>query len=104
MNATYPHEPRILRVTPFTEGQGKRLAAVTMRYGPVIIRGYLTEGHDGPFLSMPGRKVEQTQTWVEHASLQDKSLEEIFEKLALTQYQAVLQKQAEEPTFEPVLN
>ena len=85
------HTPAIVKVTPFPPNPDKpgkgALASVTMLYGPIVIRARLCQGEHGLFLSMPSRKSEQTNTWWESVSIQDRMLFAQFEKLAVNNYQ-----------------
>ena len=83
------HEPKVLKVTPF-EGDTGAVAAVTLAYGPVVIRARLQRGQHGIFLSMPARKGADDK-WREQASFRDFNLQDRFQKLALDEYQACLQ-------------
>jgi DNA-binding cell septation regulator SpoVG len=85
------HTPAIVRVTPFPQnpdhnGKGA-LASVTMLYGPIVIRARLCQGERGMFLSMPSRKSEQTNTWWESVSIQDRLLFAQFEQMAVHRYE-----------------
>ncbi len=86
-STVYPHSPEVVKLNPFTGGTGA-LAGVTLRYGPVFIRAYVRQTHDGKlFLSMPGRKNEKGDWW-DSAFFADRTLSDQFEALAVSEYQA----------------
>lgn len=92
MTTIYPHEPNILRVIPFTDNtyeNSKALAGVSLGYGPIVIRAKLIQGERGPFLSMPARKNEEKGQWFDNVYFQDRTLYDMFEKLAVAQYNAI---------------
>lgn len=86
--ATYPHTPSVARISPFPEGQGRAVAGATLVYGPVVIRAKLMKKDDGRlFLSMPARKNETNSMWYEMASVQDRTLKDAFERMAIISYE-----------------
>ncbi|MBT9585180.1 hypothetical protein IV102_17685 [bacterium] len=88
MDAHYPHTPMISRVYPFQDnGLGKAVAGLTLTYGPIVIRAKLVKNDQGNlFLSMPSRKNEQNSTWHEMAYIQDATLRDAVEKMAVLSY------------------
>jgi DNA-binding cell septation regulator SpoVG len=88
MDAVYPHTPIISRMSPFPDGgQGKAVAGLTLIYGPIVIRAKLVKNEQGGlFLSMPSRKNEQNSTWYEMASIQDRTLYDAVERMAIVSY------------------
>ncbi len=89
----YPHDPKIVNVSVFSESLGKGVAGVVLTYGPVVIRAKLFQGENGLFLSLPSRKSESNNNWYQHAYFQDKTLLEVFEKMAIKSYEETLEKQ-----------
>lgn len=70
-----------------TEGFLKAL--VTLRIGPMIVRGArIMEKEGRRWLSMPSRKTRQGN-WLHLAFIPDPALQEQVEKVALAKYQAV---------------
>lgn len=91
----YPHDPKIVNVSVFTESLGKGVAGVVLTYGPVVIRAKIYQGEKGLFLSLPSRKSESNNNWYQHAYFQDKTLFDVFEKMAIRSYEEALEKQME---------
>ena len=82
------HQPTIMRVTPFPDNEGAGLAAVTLGYGPVVIRAKLAKNKKGDmFLMMPARKNSE-EKWFDQAYITDTGLVKEFENLAIQQYRS----------------
>lgn len=90
----YPHEPRISKITLFQEDpqntkDNPMVAAVSLAYGPIVIRAKLGLGQQGPFLAMPCRRSEKdngTVEWWKMAVIQDATLEQMFLRLTVDRY------------------
>ena len=76
----------VTRVTPFT-GEGGALAAVTLTYGPVVIRARLRKSGEKLFLSMPARK-DANNRWWDHCHIFDHELHANLERQAVQMYHA----------------
>lgn len=95
METQYPHNPSVVRCTPFPGVEGKgNVAYVGLAYGPIRINAKLTRNEKGGlFLSMPKRKPESGDTWYELASIVDRTLLEEFERMAILAYHEAIANQ-----------
>ncbi len=82
---TYNLQPQILSVTPF-QREGGALAAVEVQFGPIRVSTKLIESANGPFLSYPARRNEQSERWWDLVVVLDRALRERALEAALQRY------------------
>lgn len=86
----YQIEPSIIRVIPF-EGEGGALAAVDIRFGPIVIAAKLYESTRGMFLSYPSRKNEAQDKWYQVVTVTDPELRIKAQTKAVLEYKEMME-------------
>lgn len=82
---TYNLQPQILSVTPF-QREGGALASVEVQFGPIRISAKLIDSANGPFLSYPSRRTEQSDKWWDLVVVHDRSLRQKAIEAAILRY------------------
>ena len=94
------YDVEVRRITLFSGGDGFGRAAVTFRFGPMLVRGAKVFEKEGKrWLAMPGRK-DSRGDWVDSVSIEDRDARGCLEKMVLREYERVLNTPEEE--LEPV--